>query len=307
MTMPNFLVIGAQKSGTKSLYHYLGQHPEIYMSPITVPRFFALEGTSPDFFRGPGDREMSRRTITDIDSYKALFAAVSGEKAVGEASPIYLYLPETAERIRRYVPEAKLIAVLRNPVERAYEAYLTLVRDGRERLGFSEALEAEDERIKGNWHPVWHYRARGFYHPQLQRYYELFLRDRIRVYLYEDLKAKRVPTMQSIFRFLCVDDAFAPDTGVWYDDVPAISRNDAVHRFTDKPNRLKNVVKPLLSEGLRKRMSSNVRNRNLTRPPPMPARTREELAEAYREDVLKLQGLIGRDLSRWVSQEPVPA
>src|SRR5215210_1748036 len=153
--LPNFLVIGAGKSGTTSLYHYLRQHPDVYMSPVKEPLFFAAEGGRIRF-PGPDGRMISRAAnpgaVTRMKDYRALFAGVSGKKAVGEASPQYLYTPEAPLRIKHYVPEAKLIAVLRNPVERAYSAFLHRTRLGREPLAdFSEALRQEDSRMREGW------------------------------------------------------------------------------------------------------------------------------------------------------------
>jgi hypothetical protein len=246
---------------------------------------------------------MMSRAITDLEGYRALFAGVSGEKAIGEATVIYLHVPEAASRIKHYVPGAKLIAVLRNPVDRAYAAYLRKVRDGRERLGFSKALEAEEERIRNNWAPGWQYKRIGFYHAHLTRYYDLFGPEQIQVYLYEDLDEDPVGMMQGIFRFLGVDDAFIPDTSLRYEDVSSIAKSRALHALIKKPNPLKSVLKPFLPEGLRLRIAANLLDRNLTKPPSMPEEVREELTEAYREDVLKLQGLIGRDLSGWLGKK----
>jgi hypothetical protein len=302
MTLPDFLIIGAQMAGTKSLCRYLEQHPEVYMS--LYPRFFALEGKDPATFRGPGDREMiSQTAVTNLEDYRALFAGVSDEKAVGEATVTYLHLPEAAGRIRHYVPEARLIAVLRNPVERAYSAYLRKVSTGRETLGFSEALEEEEERIQNNWAPGWQYRRVGFYHAHLTRYYELFGHEQIRVYLYEELDRNPTGVTQNIFRFLGVDHTFVPDTSVRYDDdVSGIPRSHALHTFVGKQNPLKSALKPLLPRGLRRRISANLHKGNLKEAPPMPQEVREELTEAYREDITKLEGLIGRDLSGWLGE-----
>ncbi len=299
MTMPNFLIIGNGKSGTTSLYHYLKQHPEVYMSPIKEPHFFSFEGESPTSFSGPGDEEFMSRKVTDLEEYRRLFAGASDEKAIGEASQTYLGNPKAPDRIRHYIPEAKLIAILRNPVDRAYSAYLHLVRNGQEWLDFARALREEEARIKANWNDIWHYKRGGFYHAQLTRYYDLFDQDQIRVYLYEDLKEDPVGTMQSIFRFLGVDDAFVPDTSVRY-NVSGIPKSRALKTFVEKPNPLKTAIKPLFTEGLRRRIAENLRHRNLAIPPPMPEDVRKELPEAYREDILKLQDLIGRDLSGWL-------
>ena len=132
MTMPTFLIIGAGKSGTTSLYYYLKQHPQVYMSPVKEAHFFDQdEGEKPDF-RGPG--RSSPPPITSIEDYRALFRGVTDETAVGEATPSYIYIPGAPGRIRRRIPDAKLIAGLRNPTDRAYSAFLHTVRSGRERL-----------------------------------------------------------------------------------------------------------------------------------------------------------------------------
>jgi hypothetical protein len=230
--MPNFLVIGAPKAGTTSLYHYLRQHPQVYMSPVKEPKFFAFEAAKPSSSRRKRDRVRTSHLITDIEEYRVLFAGVSDEKAIGEASPQYLYVSGAAGRIRRYLPEARLMAVLRNPVDRAYSHHLHLVREGFERLSFSEALKKEEERIRDNWPMMWHYKNRGFYHEQLTRYYELFEAEQIRVYLYEDLKEDPVGMMRSIFRFLGVDDAFVPDTSLIH-NASGIPKSRALHTLVD--------------------------------------------------------------------------
>jgi Sulfotransferase family len=170
--MPNFLIIGAAKSGTTSLYHYLNQHPQIYMSPEKEPEFFALEGRKLDF-DGPDGKEVINRRIqrnrpTNIEEYRALFEGVSGETAIGEASPWYLYSVQAPSRISYYIPGVKLIAVLRNPVERAYSLFLYLRLRGQEPLSdFSQALQAEEVRKRDNWEWWWYYKDVGFYHAQL--------------------------------------------------------------------------------------------------------------------------------------------
>ena len=303
MTLPNFLVIGAGKSGTTSLYHYLRQHPQIFMSPTKEPKFFALEGVG-IYFRGPGDQEVmtqtaDNRSVTEIGAYERLFDGVRGEKAIGEASPIYLHSPQAPARIRHHIPDAKLVAVLRNPVERAYSAYLHQVRDGREWLGFREALRAEEGRIRDGWAPGWRYRRVGFYFEHLSRYYELFGAEKLRVYLYEDLSESPVSVSQDIFRFLGVDGSFVPDTSLRHNP-SGIPKSKALVALIKRPNPLKSAARAILPEKLRKRLSASLQTRNLSKAPPMPEEARRELVEAYREDVLRLEGLIGRDLSGWL-------
>src|SRR3954452_18181658 len=131
MTMPNFLILGAAKAGTTALYHYLKQHPEVCMSEIKETNFFALMGKPLDF-RGPGDDEhINRFSVTTWGDYQSRFPDRTDARAVGEASPLYLYSPDAPGRIARWMPKAKLVVILRDPVARAYSAFLHLVRGGR--------------------------------------------------------------------------------------------------------------------------------------------------------------------------------
>lgn len=306
MVLPNFLIIGAQKSGTTAFYHYLRQHPQVYMSPEKEPHFFALEDEGIDS-RGPRDKEiLNHIAVTDIEDYKELFAGVTGEKAVGEASAVYLYSSRASERIKRRIPEAKMIAVLRHPAERAYSSFLHMVRDDREPLDdFGRALDEEEIRIRDNWGPIWHYRRSGFYYGQLQRYFEAFGRDRVRVYLYEDFTDDPHGVLQDVFRFLDVDPTFSPDTTVRHNvaGVPKSKALHAAHNLLIRPHPLKTFFKPLFPEKMRRsaiqRMVNSIRNRNLVKPP-FPEEVRARLVVDYKEDVLKLQDLIGRDLSEWL-------
>jgi hypothetical protein len=124
----------------------------------------------------------------------------------------------------------KLIAILREPAERAYPNFLYLSRDGKEPFSdFARALGAEEDRIQNNWAPIWHYKRKGFYYAQLKRYYEVFEREQIRVYLYEeDLNGDPVGVLRDAYRFLGVDDVFAPDISMRY-NVSGLPEDERVH------------------------------------------------------------------------------
>lgn len=301
MTMPNFLIIGAAKSGTTALYHYLKQHPQVYMSPMKEPHFFAFEGEKLDF-QGPWDtqEQLNHVSITSLDTYRLQFQGVSNEVAIGEASALYLYIPRTPERIRYYIPDAKLIAILRNPVERAYSAYTFLTREGREPLtDFAQALREEKNRISHNWVPLYYYQQLGFYYAQLKRYFDAFEQDQIRVYLYEDLNMNSAGMLQDIFRFLNVDDSFIPDMDLKH-NVSGIPKNKALNTFLRTRYPIKSIFKPLLPERLRRRLIVSLQNLNLDKPPSLLPKLRKQLVEVYREDILNLQDLIQQDLSKWL-------
>jgi hypothetical protein len=301
--MPNFLLIGAAKSGTDALNSYLAQHPQIYMSPQKEPMFFVAEGQDEIPFRGPGDRRVLEYYgcwVHTLDQYQRLFAGVNAESAIGEASTWYLYDEGAPQRIHAHVPRAKLIAILRNPVDRAYSAYTMLLRDGRETIrDFSQALAAEDKRVRAMWEPMWHYRRMGFYYAQLQRYYDTFDADQIHVAIYDDFTARPGEVMRDLFRFLDVDDRFEPDTSARA-NVSLVPKNATFHMLLAGEYRLKAVVKMALPAGFRQRVKSHLVASNLTRPAPIAPDVRRRLIEVFRPDILQLQGLIGRDLTPWL-------
>src|SRR5437867_4308222 len=120
--LPTFLVIGAARSGTTALYLYLRQHPNVFMSRDKETNFFAFEGEALDF-RGPG-AEFVNNSVVTLNAYLRLFADAPENAAIGEASPLYLYSLHAAERIHARLPDVRLIAILRNPIEQAYSHYL---------------------------------------------------------------------------------------------------------------------------------------------------------------------------------------
>lgn len=303
MVLPNFLLIGAAKSGTSALYNYLGQHPEIYLSPIKGPCFFAFEDGEKVRFSGPGDQSYyDRNVITDLNGYLSLFDSVKNEVAIGEGSVLYLDTPAAPRRIKRYIPDVKLIAVLRNPVDRAFSSFLHLRRNGREPLAdFAEALRAEETRIKSNWQHLWHYKRLGFYYVHLKRYYDLFHPSQIAVYTYDAFRDHPIEVLQAIFRFLDVGSTFVPDTAIRY-NVSGTPKLRALHTFLNKRSIAKTILKSLLPGRLRQRVSHAARQWNLN---PAKAELTEEtkrhLVALYRDDILKLQSLIQRDLSSWLT------
>lgn len=294
MTMPNFLVIGAAKAGTTSLYHYLAQHPQIYMSPIKEPRFFALEGEQ----LKPSD-PINRKSITTLQDYLNLFEDVSGEKAIGEVSPIYISSPKAPERIQHYIPDVKIIAILRDPVERAYSHFVHIVQKEIEPVSnFMQALD-EEEYYVGNFLRKRPYIELGFYYNQLKRYFEIFAADQIKIFLYDDLRDDSVTFLNNIFCFLEVDDSFLPTNLDKY-NVSGIPKNRMLNRWmADQSNPLRRLVRSLCPVEGRRAFLKAVQKQNSVKHQ-MPIEARQRLLPLYREDILNLQDLINRDLSKWL-------
>jgi hypothetical protein len=297
--MPNFLVIGAAKSGTTALYNYLNEHPDVYMSPVKETNFFVLEGRSVDF-QGPGDHEyVNIPSVNTLPAYQQQFSGVRNEIAIGEVSPHYLSVPRAPARIQHYLPGVRLIAILRNPIERAFSSYVMFLRDGREPCrNFLEAAAKEDARMASNWEWGWRYTKAGFYAAQIERYQRFFSASQLRIYLYDDLKADPGRLMADIFSFLGVDPSFVPNMAKRY-NISGVPRRRWLHNVLMRPSPLSRAVMPFIPTAARKALSARLHRANMQRVQ-MDQGTREYLRSLYRSDILRLQTLIGRDLSAWL-------
>ena len=296
MVMPNFLLIGSQSAGTTSVYNYLKQHPQVYVSPIKETNFFVHDGRNPEIVPHLSSG------VTSLAAYRALFQVAFDHLAVGEASPLYLIDPRAAERIRHHIPKAKLIAILRDPAERAHTAYWMRVRDGRENRSFEHAVE---EELQGGLDDsldfaLRHYVRWGLYARYLEAYLGAFERTQLAICLFDDLQADPVGFMRALFRFLEVDDAFVPDTSVRYN--ASGSARSRLLRPLLRKSALTRALRRTLPEPVARRAESvreAWRSRELSKPP-MPPQLRQILVARYRSDILALQDMIGRDLSRWL-------
>ncbi len=298
MQFPDFILIGAAKSGTTALFYYLSQHPDVFACPVREPNFFALEGAALDF-AGPGDEEtVGRHSVTERDAYEALYADAQDGKITGEVSPLYLYHPKAAANIAAHRTDCKLIVVLRDPVARAYASYLHLRRDGREPCtSFEEALTMEAQRQ--NWEHLWHYDAMGRYAEQLGRYLEHFPREQLLFLLHEDLRTSPAATLDACFNFLGIRPDFEPDFSR-RPNRSGIPRFQALQNFMKGQGALKRFLVRVLPEQIRGRLVSGVQHINLAQPV-ISETTAQKLRAGYREDIQRLQDLIGRDLSDWLT------
>ncbi len=297
MTLPNFFIIGAPRSGTTSLYHYLRHHPDVYMSPKKEPSFYFLEGVA-DKLKGNGTRGWLKTCATTRKAYLALFEDVTTEKAVGEASVVYLSSEKAPAAIHRDVPDAKLFAILRHPVEQAYASYMGFRLAGREPAAtFREALECEPSRMAENWQ-FGGYRRTGLYCRQLKRYYALFDREQIRIFLFEDFKEDPTAVVQDILATLDVDTSFVPDTSVRHNPTGVI-RNPLAHFVWTRSRPIRSGLRNYLPQTLRDWAFPFFTQSGVVKPP-MPEEIKQELLEFFRPDIEGLQDLIDRDLSHWL-------
>jgi hypothetical protein len=276
----------------------MGQHPAVFLASVKEPHYFCYQERL-QYSCGPGDRERLWNATPNLDAYEALFADAAQYPARGEASTTYLDSGAVPGLIRDFSPDARIIVLLRNPVDRAYASYMHLRRDGVERYtDFADALVAEPDRIRNKFGPLWHYKTRQFTYEKLKRYYEKFPKDRIRVYLYDEWKDDNLAVLADIFAFLDVDPAFRPDVSV-RENIGGVPKSELLHQLAVNRSPVKRMLRGLLPHAMRLRLRKRVIAMNLERPKLSPE-LRGQLKAEFRDDVLKVQDLINKDLSAWL-------
>ena len=275
------------------------------MSPVKETNFFALEGeTLKDAKDDPDQMHHYPWSVTQWSEYKKLFEGVTTEKAVGEVSPMYLYSPKAAENIKKRLPNVKLIAILRNPVDRLYSRYMHLVRENRQPTDhFEDAL---------NRNTIWWKRndlvQEGFYHTHLKTYFDLFEDAQVRVYFYEDFRSNPQEVIKDIYQFIGVDGSYVPDFSTEY-NVSGRIKNKAFDSLIGQQSILKSTlakVSPQLvtwvqSQSSIKKWVSKFRKMNVEKAP-LSDSTRSKLIEqVYQSEIKELQQLVRRDLSGWLT------
>ena len=294
---PNFIIIGAMKAATTSLYTYIKQHPDIFMTKVKEPMFF-------NNFQQENNYNIlgsKSKKSTTLEEYLAMFKDAKNEKAIGEASPSYIYNENAPHLIKEHLPDVKIIAILRQPTDRAYSNFLHTKRADRENVNlFEQAIKIEKERISDNWSPLYHYIQKGFYSVQLTRYYNLFPKENIKVYLFEDVVKTPKETLKDIFKFLNVDEDIEIDVSK-KSNVSGTPKG--ILGFILKKMRYYNLMpKFAISDYLPTFMVNLLFKSVYKNTEKLDTVLRKELTDKYyREEILKLEKLIDRDLSNWLS------
>ncbi len=295
MIWPNFFIVGAAKAGTTSVYYYLKQHPQVFVSAVKEPFFFVHNGTR----TADISTSMPRRTPHLAEhEYTALFVDAAGRQAIGEASTGYLYHPAVAANIRSRLPESRIVVILRNPIERSYSHYLMRLRTKTDVRTFADAVRdqmAREDHIRWRDGPYVH---AGLYAEQLSQYFERFPRQQIAIYLYDDLVDDAAGLMRQLHAFLDVS-AFDTDVAARYNvsGQPKATILGPVMRRTS----LSIWVRSHLPPGIRERamrLYAGLQEKSVTKPK-MPPATRETLQQYFRDDIQQVEDLIGQDLSHW--------
>jgi hypothetical protein len=314
VTVPNFFVVGAPKAGTTSLYRYLDQHPQIYMSPIKEPHYLADEirieafegemqraaiARSADlrnYLNGPVTEKFSGGPIEEWQDYLKLFTHALGHTAIGEASTCYLWSPTAATNIHRHFPTAGIIMVLRDPADRAFAQYVHMLSFAKKTIAFAEHMDASLRATTKRVSELYPFLDFGLYFEQVRRYLSLFPRERVHLCFYEDYQREPMTFLQDIFRFLGVNRAFQPDMSEKHMQA-RVPQSHAVNNWLKRVGLwqlIRNVSPPGFRAGLRRLA---FRPRGELR---LNEADRARLVAFYRDDVQNLSALLKRDLSAWL-------
>jgi hypothetical protein len=199
--------MGAPKAGTTALHAALARHPELFLSGVKEPKYYLCGDSPPPAYRGPGDAHSNREWIWQRQRYLDLFADARDDQRAGESTPFYLYHRDARRRIASDLPRAKLVAVLRDPVDRAYSNWMHLWADGLEPCAdVVEACDLEARRVDEGWAPFWHYRGLGMYGRQLADLFEHFPAEQVLVLRYRALVDDPRTALNRVCRFLGVSE-----------------------------------------------------------------------------------------------------
>ena len=295
---PEFIVIGAARSGTTALHSYLSQHPHIFMPAEKEPNFFSFEGEDLKCV-GPG-ADFINNSITDLEKYQNIFAQVPESTTCGEASPLYLFVPKTAERIKHHIPQARLIVLLRNPIEQAYSHFLYATKQAVEsEPDFVKALNLEEKRLSDGWQPLFGYSRFPRYAEQLERFFEHFPKDRMFIRTYEDFQEDPERILRELFGFIGVDPEFQPDMSN-RPNAGGVPKNRAFQDFLMKSNPITRAIGYVVPQGLRLAIRDKMSAMNLKEKEGMPDEARRILKDRLSDEIRALEKLIDRDLSAWL-------
>lgn len=276
---PNFFIVGTPKSGTTSLFHYLQEHPEVFLPELKEPHFFSCPEVKNTYYK--------TKIVDSKEEYLDLYQETESYKAVGDLSSSYLFNKETPKRIHQFNPYAKIIIVLRNPVERALSHYLMDVNLGYINVSLSKVINNKDT-FKQHYQE---YIELGFYEQQIRAYTKQFPDSQIKVVLSDTLYANTAETLKDIYSFINVSTTFITD-------FETVHNSYTVPRF----KALKSLVqsdglKKMIPSGLKSGLKSLIYKTNAEKP--KLEVEKNLLREIYKKSIVETETLINQDLSSW--------
>jgi hypothetical protein len=301
--LPHFVIAGAPKAGTTALHAALATHPELYLSPVKEPKFYLTDGRPPprSGHRGPGDAHSAREWTWRRDRYLRLFAGAPEGTVRGESTPFYLYDDAAQRRLVSDVPDVKVIAVVRDPVDRGYSNWVHLRADGLEpEADFAAAVRLEEQRITAGWAPFWHYRGLGRYGEQLQDLRRLLPAEQVLVLRYRQVVDEPAEMLDRVSAFLGVTPgvahSVAPENvkphvadGWRYRLLARVVRAGAAAGAWLPPQVWRQASRPLIAALHAGRVPR----------PALPAAVRREVLEPLLGDIALLEEVTGESFADW--------
>ena len=304
--LPTFLIVGAPKAGTTALHAALSQHPEVFMSQPKEPKYWLCDDAPPPAWRGPGDAHSQQEWVWRRQDYEDLFEDPERRPVRGESTPFYLWSRGAHRRIAEGLPDVRLIAVVRDPIDRAYSNWMHLWSDGLEpESDFEVAYQRQDERIRSGWAPFWRYRDLGRYGEQLQHQFRYVDPARVLVMRYRTLVDEPRAAVDRACRFL----------GISMGHVSSIPQDNSRHYV--RPGWRPRVIGPVIRAGAQagqfaspqvwRRASvpliSQLSGSGANHRPPLAHEARQRLLADFSDDVALLTALTGEDFNDWLSPE----
>jgi hypothetical protein len=301
--IPNLFIVGAPKSGSTSLYEYLRDHPDVFMSVVKEPCYFAADlalDKSGNFMRYGQDEEL----------YFDLFAEAGDSNLVGEASTRYLYSHQAPRLIHGVSPDARIVAVLRNPVDMMHSLHAHKLAAGTENITeFEQALAAEDDRRAGRRIPPYSnpklatYTDRAMFGEQLERWFATFGRDRVRVIIFEEMVADPTLHFRRLLEFLAIDPDYQPDFFAAHNPAHG-ARSPVMRRVLQARGSqwvawklMPRLIGDLRTRTLVRRFSQSPLQRRKIERAPLSPELRGRLETELAPDVQRLSQLLGRDMT----------
>lgn len=293
--VPDFYIVGAPKAGTTAMYEYLRTHPDLYLPARKELRFFG------------SDLDIRDRQPLTAEQYLAYFAGAPADTLIGTAYVWYLYSRRAAGEIAQFSPDARIIAMLRNPVDMLPALHGEHIANGNEDItDFTAALEAEPERRAGRRIPPHAHLPQGLwymdvprYTEQLERYFAAFGRDRVRVVLFDDFVADTAATFRETLGFLGVRGDFGPESFEPV-NVSRRIRSERFRHFLARPPRLPRlIIRTFVPGRLRRSAYERAKRMNIevaARQPISPA-TADRLRTTFAPEIERLSTLLARDLT----------
>ena len=284
----DFFIVGAPKAGTTSLYHYLDEHPQVVMSSQKEPDYFSDKA-----IHEQGMYYVKNRVNT-LDNYESLF--VQKESVVyGESSVSYLFYDNVAEDIKKYNPNAKIIIMLRNPIERAFSHYLMDYRLGLINDSFENIITKKSKHK--NAHLFYQqYIEVSKYSNQIQRYVDFFEMENILFIDYENFKKNVSKTVDQVYDFLNISTEFAADVNTKYNafTMPKNKGIRLIYSFVFLRKTLIFLFPLYLLKSIRVLLFK------ADEKPEILNETRSQLRIIFNEDIKKLEEVLGKDYSKWI-------